>query len=96
MVEYTATKYPTVMNLPVFYNPYIDTGATTAAAAVYLMDLSKFEIHMTPLKARAYFDNNTDCYVWKWKTSFIPMAIPMYNGTDYVKGIIGFDIDLIT
>ncbi len=96
MVEYTATGYPAVMGIPVYYNPYIDTGATNAAAAVYMVDTSAFEIHMTPPKARAYWENSNDCYVWKWKARMVPVAIPMHDGTYYVKGICGYDIDLIT
>lgn len=96
VVEYTATAYPTVMGIPVYYNPYIDTGATNAAAAVYMVDTSKFELHITPIKARAFWSDEQESYVWRWKTRIVPVALPMHNGTDYVKGIIGFDIDLIT
>ena len=84
------------MGIPVFYNPYIDTGATNAAAAVYMVDTSAFEVHMTPLKARAYWSDESECYVWRWKCRMVPFSKPMYDGTDYVKGICGYDIDLIT
>jgi hypothetical protein len=96
MVEYTAVGYPSVMGIPVFYNPYIDTGATNAAAAVYMVDTSAFEIHMTPMKARAFWSDEQESYVWRWKCRMVPVALPMHDGTDYVKGILGYDIDLIT
>ena len=81
--------------MPVYYNPYIDADATTAAADVYTIDIDKFELHMTPLKARAYWNDEVECYVWRWKTRMVPYGIPMHDGTDYLKGIIGFAVDLI-
>lgn len=92
VIDYTAVSYS--FGMPVYYNPYIDSGATTGAAAIYVIDTSKFELHMTPLKARAFWNDENDCYVWRWKTRMVPCALPMHDGTDYLKGIAGFDIDI--
>ena len=82
--------------MPVFYNPYIDTTATSAAAAVYTVDMNAFELHATPLKARAYWNDEVDSYVWRWKIRAVPIAIPIKDAVpDYLKGIIGHDIDII-
>ena len=92
-IEYSDTHY--TFGVPVYYNPYIDTGATNAAAAIYIVDTDAFELHMTPFKARAYWNDEVESYVWRWKVRMVPMAIPKNDGTDYLKGIIGFDIDVI-
>jgi hypothetical protein len=96
MVEYTASPYTTVMGYPVYYNPYVDSGATSAAAAIYMVDTSMFELHMTPIKARAFWSDEQESYVWRWKCRCVPVALPKWDGTDYVKAIVGFDVDLIT
>lgn len=96
VVEYTAIGYPAVMGIPIFVNPYIDTGATNAAAAVYMVDTEAFELHITPMKARAFWSDEQETFVWRWKCRMVPVAIPRYDGTNYVKGILGFDVDMIT
>lgn len=96
VVDYTAVNYRTVLGYPVYYSPHVDSGATSSAAAVYMVDTSAFEYHMTPVKARAFWSNEQETYVWRWKTRCVPMAIPQWNGTDWVKGVLGFDVDCTT
>ena len=75
VVDYTAISYPTVMGYQWFFNEAFDSGATTAAAAVYMIDADSFELHMTPLHARAYWSDEQECYCWRWKTRAVPISM---------------------
>lgn len=93
-IEYSDSHY--TFGIPVYYNPYIDSGATKTATQIYVVDTNAFELHMTPFKARAYWNDEVESYVWRWKVRMVPMAIPLHDGTDYLKGIMGHDVDLHT
>jgi hypothetical protein len=95
IVDYTSTPYTEILGMPWFYSPHVDSGATTAAAAIYMVDADSFELHMTPVKARAYWSDAQECYCWRWKTRLVPIGIPKWDGTDWTKGIVGFDVDSI-
>ena len=95
VIDYTSDKYAKMLGLPWYYSPHVDSGATTAAAAIYMIDIDSFEIHMTPLKARAFWNDSQECYEWRWKCRCVPIGLPRWDGTDWTKGIVGFDVDLI-
>lgn len=96
VVDNTAVTYPMVMGYPVYYNYHYDSGASTDAAAVYMIQPDRFELHMNPLKIRSFWSDLQEKYVWRWKTRMVPVGIPMYDGTDWIKAIIGFDVDVTT
>lgn len=98
----TATPVGTWMQsaygYPIIFSPWVDTGFTTNAAMVYMVDVSKFSYTMTPIRIKSYFDNPTDDWVWKWQTRMVIRPKPLYDASkpEWLKGIVQADIDTTT
>ena len=88
----TTTPYrdwiSTVGGYPITFTPLVDPDAAINTFDVFMVDENAFDLFMTPLKVRGYFDNNTEDFVWHWKTRAYLLARPKNNATDWMKGII--------
>ena len=90
----SATTYPAksyigqIAGYPITFTEHIDPNATGAAFALYMVDESAFDLFMTPLKVRGYFDNNTEDFVWHWKTRAYLLPRPLHDGVEWKKGSI--------
>ena len=86
----TTTPYKTwfssIGGYPITFTPHIDPNATTGALALYMVDESAYDLFMTPLKVRGFFDNNTEDFVWHWKTRAYLLPRPLHDGTEWKKG----------
>ena len=86
----TITPYKTWFNsiggYPITFTPHIDPNAVTTAMAIYMIDESAYDLFMTPLKVRGYFDNNTEDFVWHWKTRAYLLPRPLHDKTEWKKG----------
>ncbi len=96
VVDNTAVPYVQLLGYRVYYSHQYDTTATTAAMNVKMIQPDKFEIHMNPLKIRSFWSDLQETFVWRWKTKMVGVGVPMKNSIDWVKAIIGFDVDLKT
>lgn len=85
----TVTPYrswvESIAGYPITFTPYIDPDATIALADVYMVDERGFDIFMTPMKVRGFFDNNTEDFKWHWKTRAYLLSRPKNDGTDWIK-----------
>ena len=82
----TATPYKTwfssIGGYPITFTPHIDPDATTVALAIYMIDESAYDLYQTPLNVRGFFDNNTEDFVWHFKTRAYLLPRPIYwSGT---------------
>lgn len=86
----TATPYKTwfssIGGYPITFTPFIDPNATTNALAIYMVDENAYDLYMTPLNVRGFFDNNTEDFVWHWKTRAYLLPRPIHDGTEWKKG----------
>lgn len=96
MVTNTSTPFSQVLGYPIFYHPQVDSGATTSAAMIYMFQMDKFVAHATPFQQKTFFSDEQEAWVWRWKMRAVEMSIPRWNGTDWVKAILGFDVDFTT
>lgn len=97
----TTTPYKTwvksIAGYPITFTPLIDTNATTALADIYMVEESAFDLFMNPLKIRGFFENNTEDFVWHWKTRAYFLARPKNDGTDWIKATCKINqVDFIT
>lgn len=85
----TATPYKTwIQNIggyPTTFTPLIDPDASTALADVYMVDETAFDLFMNPIKVRGFFENNTEDFVWHWKTRAYLLPRVKNDGTDWFK-----------
>lgn len=96
VVDNTAVPYKELLGYRVYYSHQYDTGATVNAINIKMIQADKFELHMNPLKVRSFWSDLQETFVWRWKTRAVPVGIPMENSIDWVKAIIGFDVDMTT
>ena len=88
----TATPYKTwfssIGGYPITFTPHIDPDASTNALEINMVDESAFDLYQTPLSVRGFFDNNTEDFVWHWKTRAYLLPRPIHDGTEWKKGSI--------
>ena len=99
VVTNTATPVgmvPGVKGTPIIYNHFIDSDATITAADIYMVDATKFAYTMTPLRIKSFFDDNTEDWVWRWQTRFVLRPKPLYDGTEWLKGVTKCTVDMYT
>ncbi|KKN56976.1 hypothetical protein LCGC14_0566980 [marine sediment metagenome] len=77
-----------IAGYPITFTPLVDPDALITAFDVYMVDETAFDLFMTPLKVRGYFENNTEYFVWHWKTRAYLLPRPKNDGTDWFKAIV--------
>ncbi len=91
----TTTPYRTwissIGQYPITFTPWADPNAAIGTFDVFMVDESAFTLFTNPLKVRGFFDNNTEDFVWHWKTRAYLLPIPKHDGTDWKKGIVKID-----
>lgn len=85
----TATPYrawvESIAGYPITWTKLIDPDASIALADVYMVDETAFDLFMNPIKVRGFFENNTEDFVWHWKTRAYLLPRPLNDGTDWFK-----------
>ena len=93
----TTTPYSywisTIGGYPVIYSEWVDADASKDAYDIYMVDRNSFDLFSTPMTVRGFFDNNTEDFVWHWKTRAYLLARPLNDGTDWLKGIVKCTVD---
>ena len=96
----TATPVGTVVQgaygYPIIFSPWIDSDSAITAADIYMVDASAFAYTMTPISIRAFFDNNTEDWVWHYQSRFVLRPKPRHDGTEWLKGAVYTTVDLYT
>lgn len=93
----TTTPYSywisSIAGYPVVFGEWVDSDASKDAFDIYMLDRDKFDLFTTPLTVRGFFDNNTEDFVWHWKTRAYLLASPLYDGTEWLKGQVKCTVD---
>lgn len=80
-----------IAGYPITFTPLAHPAAAITDFDVFMVDEESFDLFMTPLKVRGFFENNTEDFVWHWKTRAYLLARPKNDGTDWFKGIVKID-----
>ena len=80
-----------IAGYPITFTPLADANAVITAFDVFMVDEESFTLFSNPMKVRGFFDNNTEDFVWHWKTRAYLLAKPKNDGTDWFKGIVKID-----
>lgn len=95
----TATPYKTWVSsigaYPIYFHPLWDPDATSEAVDVFMIDSNVHDLFMTPIKARGFFDNNTEDFVWHWQSRLYLLSRPLKDDEDdWNKGIVKCTVDM--
>ena len=80
-----------IAGYPITFTPLAHPAAAVTNFDVYMVDEDSFDLFMTPLKVRGFFENSTEDFIWHWKTRAYLLARPKNDGTDWFKGIVKID-----
>jgi len=78
---------------PIVFSEWVDADATEDAFDIYMVDRNGFDLFTTPMSVRGFFDNNTEDFVWHWKTRAYLLAKPKHDGTEWLKGQVKCTVD---
>jgi hypothetical protein len=78
------------------FSVWYDENATKNAIDVYMVDADAHEIHHTPHIMRSFWSNETESFVWRWKTRAYMVSNPINDDTDWNKGIVKCTVDMVT
>ena len=76
-----------IAGYPITFTDLCDPDAVLTAFDVLMVDENMFDLYSNPLKVRGFFDNNTEDFVWHWKTRAYMIPRVLNDKTDYLKGI---------
>ena len=82
-----------IAGYPIVFSEWVDSDATEDAFDIYMVDKSCYDLFMTPMSVRGFFDNNTEDFVWHWKTRAYMMPKPLHDGTEWKKGLVKCVVD---
>lgn len=82
-----------VAGYPIVFSEWVDANATEDAFSIYMVDKTCYDLFMTPMNVRGFFDNNTEDFVWHWKTRAYMLSKPKYDGTEWKKAIVKCVVD---
>ena len=96
LIEYAATSGPeastaafisNTLGIPIIYSPYVHEAATKDVFNCYLIDTSKVHLGISPAMFDAYYVQKDHAYYWDWEVYMTPLFDPLYDGTEYLKGV---------
>ena len=73
--------------IQVAYSPFVHEAATKDVFNVYIIDTSMVHIGLSVTMMDAYYVNKDHAYYWDWEVYTVPMFDPLFDGTEYLKGI---------
>ena len=75
------------VGLNIAYSPFVHEAATKENFNVYIIDTSKVHLGISSIMMDAYYVSKDHAYYWDWEVYCVPMFDPLYDGTEYLKGV---------
>jgi len=79
------------VGLNVAYSPFVHESADKDDFNLYIIDTSKVHIGLSVVMMDAYYVSKDHAYYWDWEVYVVPMFDPLFDGTDYLKGVARID-----
>jgi len=79
------------VGINVAYSPFVHESATKDDFNVYIIDTSKVHIGLSVVMMDAYYVPKDHAYYWDWEVYCVPMFDPLFDGTEYLKGVANID-----
>jgi len=87
----TANYIVNTLGLPIAYSPFVHEAATKDDFNIFIIDTSKVHLGISPAMFDAYYVNKDHAYYWDWEVYMTPLFDPLYDGTEYLKGVARLD-----
>jgi hypothetical protein len=86
-----STWIANTIGLPVAFSPLVHQTATKDDFNCYIIDTSKVHIGLSDIMFDAFYEQKDHAYYWDWECYMAPLFDPLYDGTEYVKGVARLD-----
>jgi hypothetical protein len=79
------------IGIPVAFSPFVHQTATKDDFNCYIIDASKVHIGLSDIMFDAFYEQKDHAYYWDWECYMAPLFDPLYDGTEYLKGVARLD-----
>ena len=77
--------------VPVAYSPFMHEAAASTDFNCVIIDTSKVHLGMSQIYMDSYYDDARHSYNYDWEVYMSALFDPLYDGTDYNKGVARLD-----
>ena len=78
-------------NISVAYSPFVHEAATKDDFNIYIIDQSKVHLGLSATQFDAWYEKKDHAYYYDWECYMAPLFDPLYDGTEYLKGVARLD-----
>ena len=79
------------IGIPIAFSPFVHEGATKDDFNVFIIDTSKVHLGISSMLFDAWYEQKDHAYYWDWEVTMAPLFDPLYDGTEYLKGVARLD-----
>ena len=79
------------IGIPIAFSPFVHEAATKDDFNVFIIDTSKVHLGISPMLFDAWYEQKDHAYYWDWEVTMAPLFDPLYDGTEYLKGVARLD-----
>lgn len=79
------------IGIPIAFSPFVHEAATKDDFNVYIIDTSKVHLGASVILFDAWYEQKDHAYYWDWEVDMAPLFDPLFDGTEYVKGVARLD-----
>lgn len=77
--------------LDIAYSPFVHEAATSEDYNLVIIDKSKVHLGLSQVFMDPYYDDKDHAYMYDWEVYMTPLFDPLYDGTEYLKGVARID-----
>jgi hypothetical protein len=97
VIDYTSTPagsyVATIFGYELLFNKYVDPDGDKDSFDIYMLDKTRFHIGATPLEVEHWYDRDGKEYKWSWEMYMQALFDPLYDGTEWLKGVVKCNVD---
>jgi hypothetical protein len=79
------------IGIPIAFSPFVHEAATKDDFNCYIIDTSKVHLGASVVLFDAWYEQKDHAYYWDWEVDMTPLFDPLYDGTEYLKGVARLD-----
>jgi len=87
----TATWIKDNFGVPIAYSPFMHEAAVSTDFNCVIIDTSKVHLGLSNIMMDSYYDDSRHSYNFDWEVYTSALFDPLFDGTDYMKGVARLD-----
>ncbi|KKM67465.1 hypothetical protein LCGC14_0976150 [marine sediment metagenome] len=79
------------IGIPIAFSPFVHEAATKDDFNCYIIDTNKVHLGGSDILFDAWYEQKDHAYYWDWDVDIVPLFDPLFDGTEYLKGVARLD-----